>query len=61
MQVFAEPGDMALLGVRTLEGFGVMADTIAHRFVVTTMAALPSSASHGPRALSSNSSNSSLS
>ena len=34
--VFAEPGDMALLGVRTLEGFGVMVDNIAHRFVETT-------------------------
>jgi len=33
--VFAEPGDMTLLGVRTLEGFGVMVD-IGHRFVVTT-------------------------
>ncbi len=34
--VFAEPGDMALLGVRTLEGFGVMVDNIAHRFVART-------------------------
>jgi predicted aspartyl protease len=34
--VFTEPGDMALLGVRTLEGFGVMVDNIAHRFVATT-------------------------
>ena len=34
--VFAEPGDMGLLGVRTLEGFGVMVDNIAHRFVATT-------------------------
>ena len=34
--VFAEPNDMALLGVRTLEGFGVMVDNIAHRFVATT-------------------------
>src|SRR6266404_2288175 len=34
--VFAEPGDMALLGVRTLEGFGVTVDNIAHRFVATT-------------------------
>src|SRR5215813_1357528 len=33
--VFPEPSDMALLGVRTLEGFGVMVD-IAHRFVSTT-------------------------
>jgi predicted aspartyl protease len=34
--VFAEPGDMALLGVRTLEGFGVMVDNIGHRFVATS-------------------------
>ncbi len=33
--VFAEPGDLSLLGVRTLEGFGVMVDNIAHRFVAT--------------------------
>jgi predicted aspartyl protease len=34
--VFAEPGDMTLLGVRTIEGFGVMVDNIGHRFVATT-------------------------
>ena len=34
--VFADPGDMTLLGVRTLEGFGVTVDNIAHRFVATT-------------------------
>ena len=34
--VFAEAGDLTLLGVRTLEGFGVMVDNIAHRFVATT-------------------------
>jgi predicted aspartyl protease len=33
--VFAEPGDMHLLGVRTIEGFGVMVDNIGHRFVAT--------------------------
>lgn len=33
--VFAEKGDMSLLGVRTLEGFGVMVDNIGHRFVAT--------------------------
>lgn len=31
--VFDEPGDMALLGVRTLEGFSVILDSIGHRFV----------------------------
>ncbi len=34
--VFGEPNDMVLLGVRTLEGFGVMVDNIGHRFVATT-------------------------
>jgi predicted aspartyl protease len=29
--VFAQPGDMHLLGVRTLEGFGVTVDPLAHR------------------------------
>lgn len=31
--VFAQPGDMCLLGVRTLEGFGVVVDAIAHRLL----------------------------
>jgi predicted aspartyl protease len=31
--VFAEKGDMILLGVRTLEGFSVMVDNIGHRLV----------------------------
>lgn len=31
--VFAEPADMTLLGVRTLEGFGVIVDKIAHRLL----------------------------
>ena len=34
--VFAQPGDMSLLGVRTLEGFGVMVDHVNHRLVATT-------------------------
>ena len=34
--VFAENGDLSLLGVRTLEGFGVIVDNIGHRFVATT-------------------------
>src|SRR5437899_8743334 len=34
--VFAEPGDLTLLGVRTLDGFGVKVDNIPHRFVATT-------------------------
>lgn len=31
--VFAEPNDMSLLGVRTIEGFGVVVDNVGHRFV----------------------------
>jgi predicted aspartyl protease len=34
--VFAEKGDLTLLGVRTIEGFGVMVDNIGHRFVAST-------------------------
>lgn len=37
--VFALPGDLTLLGVRTLEGFGVMVDNLAHRLVATTTVA----------------------
>lgn len=38
--VFAQAGDLSLLGVRTIEGFGVMVDNIGHRCVaVTTPAA----------------------
>lgn len=38
--VFASPGDMNILGVRTIEGFGVTVDNIAHRFVATTTLAV---------------------
>ncbi|MBL7095101.1 hypothetical protein ISS22_14140 [candidate division KSB1 bacterium] len=34
--VFGDKGDLILLGVRTLEGFSVMVDNIAHRFVAQT-------------------------
>lgn len=37
--VFAEAGDMTLLGVRTHAGFGVMVDNLAHRLVATTTVA----------------------
>ena len=38
--VFGEPGDHVLLGVRTLEGFGVAVDPIGHRLVAqATLAA----------------------
>ena len=38
--VFAQPGDMHLMGVRTLEGFGVMVDPLAHRLVATATLAV---------------------
>jgi predicted aspartyl protease len=38
--VFGEKGDLNLLGVRTLEGFGVVVDPLGHRLVaVNTVAA----------------------
>ena len=43
--VFALPGDMHLLGVRTLEGFGVMVDSLAHRLVATITLAAPNTPS----------------
>ena len=33
--VFAEPSDMTLLGVRTLEGFSAMVDTLGRKLVAT--------------------------
>jgi len=33
--VFAEENDLSLLGVRTIEGFNVMVDNVAQRFVAT--------------------------
>jgi predicted aspartyl protease len=39
--VFALPTDLSLMGVRTIEGFGVMVDNIAHRFVATTTLVAP--------------------
>src|SRR5262245_51223880 len=47
--VFAEPGDMTLLGVRTLEGFGVVVDNIARRFVAQTTIVARASAAPVPR------------
>ena len=38
--VFAEPGDAHLLGVRTIEGFGVTVDNIGHRFIARPMLAV---------------------
>ncbi len=34
--VFGEDEDASLMGVRTIEGFGVMVDNIDHRFVPVT-------------------------
>jgi predicted aspartyl protease len=34
--VFAQPSDLTLLGVRTIEGFGVAVDNVGHRFVAQT-------------------------
>ena len=45
--VFAEPGDMPLLGVRTMEGFGVSVDPIAHRFSARPMIAAPTTKQKG--------------
>jgi predicted aspartyl protease len=47
--VFAEPGDATLLGVRTLEGFGVVVDNIGRRFIVQTTSAMTWSSSGPPR------------
>lgn len=38
---FAEPGDLTLLSVRTVDGFGVRVENIAHRFVTTTTVVAP--------------------
>src|SRR5206468_991924 len=35
--IFAQPGDLVLLGVRTIEGFGVLVDNVAHRLVPRVM------------------------
>jgi len=39
--VFAERSDATLLGVRTIEGFGVLVDNIGHRFVARTTIVAP--------------------
>ncbi|MGA2230937.1 MAG: hypothetical protein ABSH22_08565 [Tepidisphaeraceae bacterium] len=44
--VFAQPTDLSLLGVRTIEGFGVMVDNLAHRFVATTTLVAAAGNSH---------------
>ena len=44
--VFALPSDLSLLGVRTIEGFGVMVDNLSHRFVATTTLVAPARKIH---------------
>ncbi|MDR0197744.1 MAG: hypothetical protein LBI36_05955 [Oscillospiraceae bacterium] len=39
--VFAEEGDLSLLGVRTLEGFCVSVDNVNHRFVAAAACFAP--------------------
>ncbi|MBI5480670.1 MAG: hypothetical protein HY906_17565 [Deltaproteobacteria bacterium] len=41
--VFGEKGDLLLLGVRTVEGFGVMVDAVGHRLVAVSTLAAPGS------------------
>ncbi len=42
--VFAQKGDLILLGVRTIEGFSVTVDNIGHRFVARASLATTSTA-----------------
>jgi len=39
--VFAESGDMSLLGVTTIEGFHVMVDNVGQRFIAIPAAPVP--------------------
>jgi predicted aspartyl protease len=48
--VFAKPSDTTLLGVRTIEGFGVLVDNIGHRFVARTTIVAPTTAALPPAA-----------
>ena len=47
--VFAEEGDMNLLGVRTVEGFGVLIDNIGHRFVALSAFSCPANRKAGKK------------
>lgn len=35
--VFGEPGDLNILGVHTIEGFGAVVDPVSRRLIATTM------------------------
>lgn len=45
--VFGHAGDLSLLGVRTLEGFGVSVDPLGHRLVATSTIAAGSQTAEG--------------
>ena len=45
--VFAEEGDMNLLGVHTIEGFHVMVDNIGYRFVALSTLSCPANRALG--------------
>ena len=47
--VFAEEGDMNLLGVRTVEGFNVLVDSIDHRFVALSALSCPANRKLGKK------------
>jgi hypothetical protein len=47
--VFAEEGDMNLLGVRTVEGFRVLIDNINQRFVALSAVPCPANRPLTPR------------
>jgi predicted aspartyl protease len=47
--VFGEPGDLSLLGVRTLEGFGVVVDPVLHRMIRTLTIVAATTQSAHPR------------
>jgi predicted aspartyl protease len=46
--VFGEPSDLVLLGVRTVEGFGVLVDNIGHRFVAQSGIVASTASVNGP-------------
>lgn len=45
--VFGEPSDLILLGVRTVEGFGVLVDNVGHRFVAQASIVALAAPDHG--------------
>jgi len=47
--VFAEEDDMNLLGVRTVEGFGVLIDSVNHRFIALSAFSCPANRKLGKK------------